>query len=196
MTDWLMVIITFIYVVATIFICVANFKSASTTRQQLEESREQYEETKRLSLMPFIIFEKISINNCDNKIGFGLISGSSELSKLYKIFKIKNIGLGTAKNITYTLTNSTDSYYRGDFFTKGMSSGDDYNIGITFYYPKEPLAAPKLALDLAYEDLLNNSYTQRVEFIFNYDKSKSLNLESIITNPPVLNKGDDDGNNV
>lgn len=46
-TDWLMVGITFVYVVATIFICVANVKSAKATRDQLSESKRQFDEENR-----------------------------------------------------------------------------------------------------------------------------------------------------
>lgn len=46
-TDWLMVIITLVYVVATIFICVANVKSAKATREQLAESKRQFDEENR-----------------------------------------------------------------------------------------------------------------------------------------------------
>ena len=38
-TDWLMVIITFVYVVATIMISKANIESAKATREQLEQSK-------------------------------------------------------------------------------------------------------------------------------------------------------------
>ena len=37
-----MVLITFIYVVATIEICRANIKSAEATKEQLEESKRQF----------------------------------------------------------------------------------------------------------------------------------------------------------
>lgn len=47
MADWLMVIITAIYVVATIFICLANIKSAEATREQLVESKRQFDEENR-----------------------------------------------------------------------------------------------------------------------------------------------------
>lgn len=46
-TDWLMVIITAVYVVATIFICRANIKSAEETRKQTEEMNRQFEESTR-----------------------------------------------------------------------------------------------------------------------------------------------------
>lgn len=46
-TDWLMVIITAVYVIATIAICWANIKSAKATRAQLEESKRQFNENNR-----------------------------------------------------------------------------------------------------------------------------------------------------
>ena len=41
-TDWLMVIITLVYVVATVFICIANIKSAKAAREQTEEMKKQF----------------------------------------------------------------------------------------------------------------------------------------------------------
>ena len=40
-TDWLMVIITFVYVIATIFICWANIKSAKASKEELTEMKRQ-----------------------------------------------------------------------------------------------------------------------------------------------------------
>lgn len=45
--NWVMVIITGVYVVATIAICVANFKSAKASKMQLEVMKKQYEEENR-----------------------------------------------------------------------------------------------------------------------------------------------------
>ncbi len=46
-TDWLMVVITFIYVIATIFICWANIKSARASKEELAEMKKQYSEENR-----------------------------------------------------------------------------------------------------------------------------------------------------
>ena len=46
-TDWLMVAITAVYVIATIAICWANVNSAKATRDQLEESKRQFENANR-----------------------------------------------------------------------------------------------------------------------------------------------------
>ena len=46
-TDWIMVIITFVYVVATIFICWANIKSAKASKEELTEMKRQYADENR-----------------------------------------------------------------------------------------------------------------------------------------------------
>ena len=53
-TDWLMVGITLVYVIATIAIWFANHKSARATEKQLIESKRQFDETKRLEHMPYM----------------------------------------------------------------------------------------------------------------------------------------------
>ncbi len=45
--DWVMVIITGVYVVATIFICWANIKAANASKEQLQEMQKQFAETNR-----------------------------------------------------------------------------------------------------------------------------------------------------
>lgn len=45
--DWVMVIITGIYVIATALICLANFKSANASKEQLKEMQKQYAEMSR-----------------------------------------------------------------------------------------------------------------------------------------------------
>ncbi|MBP3477345.1 MAG: hypothetical protein J6K48_13685 [Lachnospiraceae bacterium] len=57
-TDWLMVIITFVYVVATCSICWANIKSANAAKAQLEEMRKQYIDENRPYITVEVIYEK------------------------------------------------------------------------------------------------------------------------------------------
>lgn len=47
MADWIMVAITAVYVIATILICIFNYRSAQATRQQVAESQRQFEESNR-----------------------------------------------------------------------------------------------------------------------------------------------------
>lgn len=53
-TDWIMVVITAIYVVATIVICVFNYKTAKAANLQIQESKRQFDETRRLQIMPYL----------------------------------------------------------------------------------------------------------------------------------------------
>ena len=46
-TDWLMVVITFVYGITTIFICWANIKSAKASKEELAEMKRQYAEENR-----------------------------------------------------------------------------------------------------------------------------------------------------
>ena len=64
MTDWLMVIITTIYVIATILICVFNYRSAKASKEQVEQSQKQLEESKRQFEMmnkPIVSIEFVQI---------------------------------------------------------------------------------------------------------------------------------------
>ena len=69
-TDWLMVIITGIYTFETNKIFKANLNSANASKAQLEESKRQYEETKRLQIMPYfrVDFEKWIPTRQENQI--------------------------------------------------------------------------------------------------------------------------------
>lgn len=57
-TDWLMVIITFVYVVATVFICIANLKSAKAAREQTKEMKKQFSLINRPSVSAEIVYLK------------------------------------------------------------------------------------------------------------------------------------------
>lgn len=59
-TDWLMVIITLIYVVATICICVANIKSAKAAKEQTKEMKKQFISTNRPNVAAEIVYLKRS----------------------------------------------------------------------------------------------------------------------------------------
>lgn len=57
-TDWLMVIITLVYVIATIFICAANVKSAKAAREQTEEMKKQFSAINRPNVSAEIVYLK------------------------------------------------------------------------------------------------------------------------------------------
>ena len=57
-TDWLMVGITGIYVIATIVICIYNAKSANAARKQTEEMQRQFTEANRQIIEVELIYER------------------------------------------------------------------------------------------------------------------------------------------
>lgn len=57
-TDWLMVVITLVYVIATIAICIANLKAAKASREQLEEMKRQYADENRPRIDMEFCFER------------------------------------------------------------------------------------------------------------------------------------------
>ena len=84
MTDWLMVIITAVYVYATIKICEYNKRSAAAAKEQTETAKQQIEEMIRQyneSHRPFVIISFETIRNGLN------------------CFKIENIGPVAATDI-------------------------------------------------------------------------------------------------
>ncbi|GAA6310367.1 hypothetical protein [Intestinibacter bartlettii] len=59
-SDFISIILTFVYVVATIFICVFNYKSAKAAKDQIIESQKQFKENNIAKII--ISFEVISYN--------------------------------------------------------------------------------------------------------------------------------------
>lgn len=162
-TDWLMVGITFIYVIATIAIWMANNKSAEATREQLNESKRQFEESKRLETMPFLQLE-IPIEQTSPlfEIELDLCDGDAT-DTLYKIVKLKNLGNGTATNITYLWEYNTVAKTLHDYQQiNPIMAGDSYNFQLTFNIDKAIEGASNGALIWQFDDLLGNSYVQEV----------------------------------
>ena len=59
-TDWLMVIITFVYVIATIFICIANIQSAKASKKQTQEMQRQFYAVNRPNVSVEVVYIKKS----------------------------------------------------------------------------------------------------------------------------------------
>ena len=136
-TDWLMVGITAVYVIATVFICIYNGRSAKATREQVSESQRQYEETKRLEMMPYLQFESTD-HSPNYEMNLVLVSGDLRNGTYITILRVKNIGYGTAKDISYIYewNNCSEKHNRSDFPVKALQSGDEQYIKINFALPQ------------------------------------------------------------
>ncbi len=184
-TDWLMVAITAVYVVATIFICRANIKSAEATREQVAESKRQYEETQRLQMMPYLQFDCLGDSgghSLELVLASGDLGGGVSTAKI----SIKNIGPGTARDITYKWISFTNTYDGGVFPIQAIQSGDMQSLCISFAGPvNEP---PKLqaSFELHFKDFLGNMYLQTITFTFIRKNSGHTLFENVLTAPPIL----------
>ena len=110
LTDWLMVIITAVYVIATIFICMANIKSATATREQLAESRRQYEEEH----CPYISYQLIF----ENRTWYGM--------------KFTNHGLREATHVQIKFSQEFLSSISKCSFSEGLNelNEKEFTLGI------------------------------------------------------------------
>ena len=186
-TDWLMVGITAFYVIATIIISCANIKSANATREQLTESKRQYEDKKRLEIMPYIQFEQTKYA-ADHELNLVIDSGENLTGKYILLIRMKNIGNGTAKDIAYTYQwdNCEKSYDRGAFPIQALSSGESQTIKVEFAHTTEEKDNREACFLIRYRDLLDNDYTQTCRFRFKQNNSATLKLIEFSTSTPVL----------
>lgn len=105
-TDWLMVGITLVYVIATIAIWFANHKSARATEKQLIESKRQFDETKRLEHMPYMQVSFGKWKTSDERGSYlpNMMldinrSDDNRFASAGMSIDVTNIGLGLAVNI-------------------------------------------------------------------------------------------------
>lgn len=173
-----MVIITFVYVVATIAICIANIKSANASKAQLEESKRQFEEQKkqfeksmcfsadieRCKIMPYLMLSVDEDAEKDNK---------------YKRFDLsfRNNGDGSAKDFIYSyeekechLVLYSEFDYKAvisaPMSTRYIRKEQSTQFSICIITDKESNLCFKIPFKVHYKDVLDNEYEQSFEFYY------------------------------
>lgn len=152
-TDWLMVIITAVYVIATIFICKANIKSAAATREQVAEAKRQYEEEHR----PYVSYQFIY----ERRTWYGI--------------RFTNHGRRVANHVKIKFGQEFLDSLSGSRFYKGLSGLKDkeFVLGIGQSYDiyfgaddfrTNPNKKPVVG-DIVYQDTAN-SYCEHFEIDF------------------------------
>lgn len=181
-TDWLMVAITLIYVIATIAIWLANKKSAEMTREQIDESKRQFEESKRLETMPFLQLE-IPTEPTTPQFEIELDLNDGEATDvLYKIVSLKNLGNGTATNILFDWKSKKGHNSPPDYQPiNAIMEGDRLSFQLTFNVDNTIEDVTYGTLIWQFDDLLGNSYKQRVVLEF-----KEGDLVSCDNDPPTF----------
>ena len=86
------VIVTVIYVIATIFIYSANKKAANASRDQIAESQRQFDENRRLGIMPYLQM-KPNDPLCDFHLDLPLDS-EEQVNSFSSAIKVPSRGFG------------------------------------------------------------------------------------------------------
>ena len=157
--------------VATIEICRANIKSAEATKEQLEESKRQFAENERLQMMPYFeIIVHDDIRDFVECIELAISNSNAENSTVIdRRISIKNIGLGVAKDFTYTWCNLDGCYPRNDLGFTAFAPGEEKSIYFDFYAECNAdfseYEAP-VSIIFSYSDLLENRYSVELKLTF------------------------------
>jgi hypothetical protein len=195
-TDWLMVGITLVYVVATIMICVFNGRSAKATREQVSESQRQFEETKRLGYRPYFDIlpadNNFEYNIYDTEITLHMGCPKWQESTLQaELWTIKNIGAGTAVNLSYRWESEGNEIQIGEL---PFATLEKEEANLTFFHikialmPQYAAYQTKASLYIIYQDLLENKYEQEVVLTYDVSTSDKTELTDMIVHAPKLVK--------
>ena len=173
-TDWLMVGITLVYVIATIAIWFANHMSARATEKQLVESKRQFDETKRLEHMPYMQVSFGEWITSDERGSYlpnmwldinrtvenhGSSSGMS--------IDVRNIGLGLAVNLKCQWVSGDikqEQHLSASLLKQEECCTSTFIISAAVP-DKEPQYA-ETSLVICFDDFLGNHYEQITDISF------------------------------
>lgn len=149
MTDWIMIAITAIYVIATILICIFNYRSAKATREQVAESQRQFEETNRAFVT--VTFENI-------RSGLAVLHIQNHGKRIANDVRIK-----IADTFVINIQNSGDKEriekLNHSSFTLGI--GQSWYICIGSALQLEQMGKEILHIDILYSDNISD-YSEHV----------------------------------
>ena len=178
-TDWLMVVITSVYVVATIFICWANIRAANASKAQLKELRRQYDEENRPNIeieflysrrtyygLRFVNRGKCTAHNVKILLDTTFISSlpNSKFSELLRKQEGKTCVIGAGQH--YDLYFGSNEYKDSPnkYPAKGKilyeANGNDYES--EFYIDMESYATI-FSVNSEHEDLIKKLKEQNAE---------------------------------
>lgn len=190
-TDWLMVGITLVYVIATIAIWFANHKSARATEKQLVESKRQFDETKRLEHMPYMqvsFGEWITSHERGSYFPNMMLdincTADKHASSSGMSIDVTNIGLGLAVNLKCQWVSGEikQEQHLSACLLKQEECCTSTFIISAAVPDKEPQYA-ETSLVICFDDFLGNHYKQTVDISFQVH-SHSISLVQYSTKSP------------
>lgn len=202
-TDWLMVGITLVYVIATIAIWFANHKSARATEKQLIESKRQFDETKRLEHMPYMQISFGKWKTSDERGSYlpNMMldinrSDDNRFASAGMSIDVTNIGLGLAVNIKCKWISAKckwisagieqEQHLSASLLKRGECCNSTFIISAAIP-EKEPQYADT-SLIICFDDFLGNHYEQTVDISFQIHPHH-ISLVQYSTKPPKFIEG-------
>ena len=195
-TDWLMVGITLVYVIATIAIWFANHKSARATEKQLIESKRQFDETKRLEHMPYMQVSFGEWKTSDERGSYFPNmwlninrTADNHASSSGMSIDVTNIGLGLAVNIKCKWISAgieQEQHLSASLLKRGECCNSTFIISAAIP-EKEPQYADT-SLIICFDDFLGNHYEQTVDISFQIHPHH-ISLVQYSTKPPKYIEG-------
>lgn len=164
----LMVLITAIYVIATINISNANIKSAEATKEQITQSKRQFEESKRLQVMPYLqlSFTDSDVSDAVPGAFLEMNNDKDDCITMQANFTLENIGLGIAHHSKITATTrykKDDGYPTYDVVMPPNCKKSTYvRFNVTKYEGKTG-RKEDIVVHLKYDDILGNTYKQEAQ---------------------------------
>ncbi len=187
----LMVLVTTIYVIATINISNANIKSAEATREQITESKQQFEETQRLQAMPYLqmSFTDTEVSDVVPCLFVEMRESKEDFTSTQALFSLKNIGLGIAH---HTSIKVTTNYRKDDGFPAFdivMPPNCEKSIYVRFNVEKYEGRLGRredIYVHFQYDDLLGNTYQQEAHLCMVVHPSYASLLHNVNMKSPRL----------
>lgn len=146
------------------------------------DGKKRESETKRLECMPFLQLE-IPQQNVNTLFEIELpLCKDNASDTIYKNLILRNLGNGTAANITYTWKFDKQEICECGYPPiNAIMKGDQYSFQLTLDADDTLSNNSVAVLNFGFDDLLGNSYEQRVALVF--EENDIIRCE---TNPPVF----------
>jgi len=140
MTDWIMIAITAIYVVATILICIFNYRSATATREQVAESKRQFEDSNRAFVT--VTFELI-------RSGLAVLHIQNHGKRI-----AQDVNINVSPAFLANMADQTDKKQIEKLCTASftLGIGQSWYICIGSHLQLKQMSAELLEIDISYSD--------------------------------------------
>ena len=153
-----------------------------STRWQIEKSeesnRERDKEENRLKYMPLLKYEFLDNCRLNNVEEFIMFSKKDKGCYFNIIMKIENIGLAPIRNM-YIKSRGDNIYETSHNFENNGILKIDESV-YSLFATQLPEGSQKVCLEIIYQDILSNAYSQVIEFDVDIDRS-NMNKPSSYT---------------